>query len=203
MKKTIPLALTILVSTYISPILATENNSWYIGGLYTAQDLSGLSPDSHDFNTAGIIGGYQYNEYISFETRLSKGVSGSEFNFGFRGGELDDSTSDIDYQGSILIKASYPVTDTFNFYATAGYSKTKIDQKNVIAILDSDFIALGSNTYNVSFSENGFTYGLGLNYKVSDKFIIFTDYQILPDWEPSFTHSENWNNINIGFNYAF
>ena len=60
MKKT-SLALTIIVSTYIFPVLATENNSWYIGGLYSALDLSGLSGDSRDFNTAGITAGYQYN----------------------------------------------------------------------------------------------------------------------------------------------
>lgn len=202
MKKTY-LALTIIVSTYIYPVLATENNSWYIGGLYSAVDLSGLPSDSRDFSTAGIIAGYQYNKFISFETRFSKGFSGSEYNYDWRGIKINDSTSDIEYQGSILIKLSYPVTDAFDFYATAGYSKIKIEQKSVIPNFDSDFIIIGSDTYNGDFTENGFTYGLGINYKMSDKFNIFTDYQILPDWKASSINSENWDSINIGFTYEF
>jgi len=202
MKKT-SLALTIIVSTYIFPVLATENNSWYIGGLYSALDLSGLSGDSRDFNTAGITAGYQYNKFISFETRLSKGVSGFEHNFGFSDSGLDDSTTDVDYHGSILIKASYPVTDAFDFYATAGYSKIKIEHKSVIPNFDSDFRIIGSDTYNATWTENGFTYGLGISYKVSDKFNILTDYQILPDSERLPTDLKNRDSINISFNYTF
>lgn len=219
MGKAISLVVTIITSTYISPILASENNSWYIGGLYTAQDFSaqyspnfsGLSSDSRDFKTAGIIGGYEYNDYISFETRFLKGVSESKHNFNWRGIAIDDSTSDIDYQGSILIRMSYPVTDEFNIYATSGYSKIKIDRKNIIAGVDSNFTVVGSRTYNDSFTESGFTYGLGLSYNASDKFNIFIDYQILPDWEPSYLdledwkptyrYTEDWDAINIGFNY--
>ena len=203
MKKALSLAVTVLASTYFSPISANENNSWYIGGLYSSLDLSGLVPDPHDFSSAGILGGYQYNEYFYFEARFSKGVEGAEYNFDYRGIEFDDSTADIDYQWALLVKAAYPVTDVFNFYATAGLSQIKIDQQTVVPVFNSDLVAVGSNTYNTHVNQNGFTYGVGLSYQVNNKFNIFIDYQILPDWEPISFPSRNWDSINIGFKSAF
>tara|TARA_R110001583_G_scaffold78901_1_gene213608 strand:+ start:896 stop:1510 length:615 start_codon:yes stop_codon:yes gene_type:complete len=204
MKKYIPLALTILASTYISSVSATEDNSWYVGALYSAQEIEGQSLDGRDFNTAGIIAGYQYNKYFSLETRFSKGTSGAIYDdWSSFDQSLDDSTTDIDYQGSILIKASYPVTDTFNVYATAGYTKTKIEQDYTVPIFDADFMVIGSESFNGGFTEDGFTYGLGLSFKVSDKFNIFTEYQILPDVDRFYDSSGNWDSINVGVSYTF
>jgi opacity protein-like surface antigen len=202
MKKTTSLALTILVFTYISPVLATENSSWYVGGLYTAQKIS-LSTTGRDFNTAGIVAGYQYNNYFALETRFSKGTSGNTFNYDFRDFPDESFDTDIDYQATILIKASYRFTEKFNIYATTGYSKTKIDQEILDPTVDSEGMLIGVNTSKFTFTESGFTYGLGLNYKVTNNVNLFVDYLILPNWEPFSTNSENWDSINIGFNYTF
>jgi outer membrane autotransporter protein len=62
---------------------------------------------------------------------------------------------------------------------------------------------IGVNTSKFVFTESGITYGVGLNYKVTNNVDLFFDYLILPNWEPLSTNSENWNSINIGFNYVF
>ncbi len=71
MKNLLPLAFTILTSTYASS--ANAENSWYLGALYNAQEIS---IHGSDFNAAGVIAGYQYNKYFALETRLSTGISG-------------------------------------------------------------------------------------------------------------------------------
>ncbi|MCW8834475.1 MAG: porin family protein [Colwellia sp.] len=202
MKKTILLALTILTSTYVSPILATENNSWYIGGVYTAQKIS-LPSAGRDFNTVGIVAGYQYNNYLSLETRFSKGTSGNTFNYDFRDFPDEGVDTDIDYQVSVLIKASYPINEKFDVYVTTGYSKTKIEQEILDSIVNAEGLLIGVNTSNFTFTESGLTYGLGLKYNVTNSVNLFVDYQILPNWEPFSTNSESWDSINVGFNYEF
>jgi opacity protein-like surface antigen len=202
MKKETTLALTIILSNYITPVMATENNSWYVGGLYTAQEIS-LPMAGRDFNTAGIVAGYQYNNYFSLETRFSKGTSGNTFNYDFRDFPDEGFDTDIDYQATILIKALYPLSEKFNIYATTGYSKTKIEQEILDSTVDSEGMLIGVNTSKFAFTESGITYGVGLNYKVTNNVDLFFDYLILPNWGPLSTNSENWNSINIGFNYVF
>lgn len=201
MKKTY-FVLTILVSSYISPVLAVEQSSWYVGGLYTAQKIS-MPTAGRDFNTTGIVAGYQYNNYLSLETRFSKGISGNTFNYNFRDFPDKSFDTDIDYQATILIKASYPFTEKFTIYATSGYSKTKIEQELLDPTVDSEGMLIGVKTSNVTFTESGFTYGLGLNYKVTTNVNLFVDYQILPNWQTFSINSEDWDSVNIGINYKF
>ena len=201
MKKIIPLVLATIASTYISPVSATEDNSWYIGSYYTAQKISQPST-GRDFSTAGLILGYQYNNYFSLETRFSKGVSGNTFNYGFRDFPDNNFDTDIDYQTSLIIKASYPIFEKANIYATTGYSKTKIEQD----ILDPDVssgMLVGVNVSNYSFTENGFTYGVGVNYTATKNINLFVDYHILPESKSHLVGSESWDSISIGFNYLF
>ena len=200
MKKTVPLALTIFVSTYISPVLAEDNN-WYVGGSYTAQKIS-FSPAGRDFKTLGFTAGYQYNQYFSLETRFSKGTSGNTYDYtvvGFEDEEAGEKT-DIDYQALILIKASYPLSEKFNVYATTGYAQTQIERKVLDPMLNS---MTGVNQSTFTSTEKGLTYGLGADYKVTNNVSLFVEYQTLPDWKPVSSVSHNWDSINLGFNYAF
>lgn len=70
-KKLLPLTFTMLVSTYTSTVCA--DNSWYLGASYNAQ---AISLNDRDFNTAGVVAGYKYNQYFAIETRFSSGTSG-------------------------------------------------------------------------------------------------------------------------------
>ncbi|MFT6330569.1 MAG: opacity protein-like surface antigen [Bermanella sp.] len=207
MKKLIPHALVIWASSHLTYVGAAESNNWYIGGIYGEQVLYGIASDSYEFNSLGIIAGYQYSQYISLETRVSKGISGYEVNQFYEDIQLINYSADINYQASILIKASYPVTDAFYLYGIAGYSETNVDIENTEPDLDEDTLAVISDlllgSFDRSFSESGLTYGMGLSYELNDKLNVFVDYQVFPGRASLVGSSEDWNSINVGFSYGF
>jgi opacity protein-like surface antigen len=197
MKKLLPLTFVILASTSVFPVSATDN--WYLGVQYNAQEIS---ISGRDFNTAGIIAGYQYNEYFSLETRVNVGASG--YSTSYDGTEFSGSyKEDIDTQASLLIKASYPIFDSFKLYGLAGYTKTKIEISGLGQTNDSEGNIVGNYPFELSKSESGFSYGLGLDYQLNEQFNFFIDYQVLPDFEPSANFSKSWKSATIGVNYSF
>ncbi len=198
MKKYLPLVFTALASAPVFSALADD--SWYLGALYNAQEISS---NERDFNTAGIIAGYKYNDYFSLETRLAKGTSGYSSFYGSPESREGNYSEDIDSQISLLLKASYPLFESFNIYGLAGYSKTELETKGLGQSYDSDGDFIENYSFARTDSYSGFSYGLGLSYQVSAQFNIFADYQILPDFEPAPNFSKSWNSTTIGVNYSF
>ncbi|WP_286272650.1 porin family protein [Thalassotalea hakodatensis] len=187
---------TLLASTYATTVCAED--SWYIGAFYNTQEISPV----RDFNSAGFIAGYQYNEYFALETRFAAGTSGYSGSYG--GTKPEGSyKEDIDTQASLLIKASYPLFDSFKVYGLAGYSNTKLE----INGLGQDKGSVGTITDDLPFkrseSESGFSYGFGLDYQINAQLKVFVDYQILPDFEPNSSFSRSWKSTTIGVNYSF
>jgi len=198
MKRLLPLAFTILTSTYASTVNA--ENSWYLGALYNAQEIS---THGRDFNTAGIIAGYQYNKYFALETRFSTGTSGYSSFYGTPEEPWGSYSEDIDTQASLLIKASYPIFNSFKLYGLAGYTNTKLEINGLGQYNDSEGNITGNYPYTLTESESGFSYGLGLDYQINEHFYVFIDYQVLPDFEPSSNFSKSWESTSIGVNYYF
>jgi opacity protein-like surface antigen len=197
MKGLRPLTFTLLTSVYVSTVSA-ENN-WYLGALYNAQEIS--IPD-RDFNTAGVIAGYQLNEYFALETRFTTGTSGYSGSYGATKPE-GSYKEEIDTQASLLIKASYPIFHSFKFYGLAGYTNTKLEINGLGQNNDSQGNITGDFPFKHSESHSGFSYGLGLDYQINSKFNVFIDYQVLPDFEPNSTISKSWKSTTIGVNYSF
>jgi opacity protein-like surface antigen len=198
MKKLLPLAFTILASTYVST--ASAENSWYLGGLYNAQDIS---IHGRDFNAAGVIAGYQHNKFFAVETRLSIGTSGYSSFYGTPEEPWGSYSEDIDTQAAVLIKASYPIFNSFKLYGLAGYTNTKIEINGLGQLNDSEGNITGNYPYKHTESESGFSYGAGLGYQINAQFNVFIDYQVLPDFEPNSNFSKSWESTTIGFNYSF
>jgi opacity protein-like surface antigen len=209
MKKALPLTMCILSSTYVSTALAEEKNDWYIGALYNSQKISMY--ESREFKSAGAIAGYKINDIFSIETRLHTGLSGYSFNLNEAGfdeqrykQDLEDQKykQDIEYQVHILAKASYTITEAFNVYALAGYTKTKTEITTSISHTD-----LSGNiiTYPNQFSAtiDGFSYGVGLDYKINNQFSFFVDYQVLPDSDLYQDSTGSWDSFNLGVNFSF
>ena len=201
MKKLLPLTFTILTSTYVSTVNA-ENN-WYLGALYSKQEFS---MQGRDFNTAGVIAGYQYNKYFALETRLSTGTSGYAFSYEYEGIPVEYN-EDIDQQASLLLKASYPLIEllnqSFSIYGLAGYTKSTVEINGVSQTYDESGNTTGSSPFTITETDNGFSYGIGLNYQMNDQFSIFIDYQVLPNYEPSPNYSKSWKSSSIGINFSF
>lgn len=215
MNKTIPLALTLITATFIPTVSAIETSDWYFGALYSSQEVS---IHGREFSTAGGIIGFKYNEYISLETRGSLGVSGYSEEFI----DLDREAlkegiyklepygyveHDIDTQIALLIKASYPITNALNIYALAGLSITQSKLKGSSRRFSSSE-EYEDIAYDDSFTDNRFSYGVGLNYQLNQNFSLFIDYQILPEFERySFlssidSNADDWSSITVGVNYS-
>ena len=50
----------------------------------------------------------------------------------------------------------------------------------------------------IKFSESGFSYGLGLNYRLTDALTVFVDYKVLPELMGS-----SWKSASLGASYSF
>lgn len=219
MIKITSIASIFMIAIYTLPAIATEKNNWYIGGLYSAQSISlsktergyVLPKIDRDLTTAGIVVGYNFNQNFSFEASYSKGASGVSLNLGNEYFPDDSLDADIDYQRSLIVKASYPFTDDFDFYITVGFSETKVE----IDILSGAIsvpnqyatVPISPSWYREDFHkhtyiDSGLNYGLGFNYSVTTKINLYIGYQVLPDWSRKY-YAEDWDSINMGLNYEF
>lgn len=198
MKLFIPAACLTLASVFSAS--AHAQSDWYVGALYNAQEFS---IPGRDFNAPGLIAGYQFHEYFSFEARALTGTSGYSGVYGSPAEPEGDYSEDIDTQISLLFKASYPVFGSFNVYGMAGYTQTKLEFKGLAQINDEDGNIIGNTPFKTSYTEEGFSYGVGLSYDITERFNVFIDYQILPDFEPNSNVSASWNSTTVGVNYRF
>jgi hypothetical protein len=196
MKKLLPICIVLIAS----PLQASEVDNWYVGALYNSQEIS---IHDRDFNAAGIIAGYQYNQYFAVETRFNKGTSGYSTSYNTIDSRKNGYKEDIDSQASISLKASYPIFESFSIYGLAGYTETKLKIQGVGQNYDSSGSFIGNYTYKHTQKENGLSYGIGLNYQVNKQLHFFVDHQVLPDFEPSSNYSKNWKSTSVGFNYYF
>lgn len=216
MNNRIKIALTLIALTCTAKVSSNEFNHWYIGGLYTTQDISNKG---FDLSSVGMITGYKINDFFSIEGRFNLGVSGyyqhgdpltPSFNkrSGFYCGESCYYKHDIDSQGTILLKASYPIqASNFTVYALVGasYTKSTIEAEGSIFEMNGDIFE--NYSYKNSYDDSGITYGAGINYLLSKKANLFFDYQVLSDYESKlispFDINGQWKSISIGLNYAF
>ncbi|MBU2892235.1 porin family protein [Colwellia sp. D2M02] len=203
MNKTLCLV-TLALSLIFTLTAQAENESdFYVGVQYSNQNIE----SSSDLSTAGVILGYQFNQYFSLETRLNMGVS--EYSALCPCGEEDGYyvyKQKIDNQGSLLIKGTYPILNDFSIYALAGVIKTSysLETQSQYKIVEENTTVSEIRFQDTrDHSESGFTYGVGINYQISKKFSAFLDYQVLPDLAVSTLDSSNWNSASIGVNYTF
>jgi opacity protein-like surface antigen len=133
---------------------------------------------------------------------LVTGTSGYSSSYGSTKPK-DSYSEDIDSQVSLLLKASYPISESFKLYGLAGYTKTKIEINGLGQTNDSKGNIIGDYHFEHTISEGGFSYGLGLNYQINEQFSFFADYQVLADYAPNRDFSENWDSTTVGINYYF
>lgn len=94
-----------------------------------------------DSTWGGIIrAGWEYNQYIGIEGRALNAT-------------IESDWGETTHYG-IFLKPQYPVSENVNIYGLLGYGHTEIDT-DCTAIRDS-------------FEYDGFSYGIGLEYDLSD-----------------------------------
>ena len=138
----------------VIPIEEIDPNPLYIGigGLWvdvtrdcTCLDLLGnprTGTRLEDYTWGGIVRlGYDYNQYFGIEARALKARNNSD-------------TFDVTHYG-IFLKPMMPLGEQFNVYGLIGYGKTKVETT--------------CGTLRETHSENGMSYGIGLEYDLSSK----------------------------------
>lgn len=96
-----------------------------------------------DDGWGGIVRlGYDYNQYFGIEARALKAFTGGD-------------TFDITHYG-LFLKPMMPLGEQFNVYGLIGYGHTKVETTTCEALRDT-------------YSENGMSYGIGLEYDLSDR----------------------------------
>lgn len=136
-------------------------------------DVAGVSLSTATDVSAGLAFGYE------FQANNSPFFFGAEAFYTFENSETrnivgvlaTDVSLDASY-GARLI-GGVDVAPKFSVYGHAGYTQLEFDVRN------SYTFAPPVKTH--SFSEGGFSYGVGALYHVNDRFSVFTEYTKIPD----------------------
>lgn len=178
--------------------VSTDSGLYVGGGIsWLSFDLKGTDPspgimfplnlDAEASWTGGtFLAGYQVNKYLAVEGRYTRSYGDASWeDHGSDDGEDESELSNL----AIYVKPMYPI-DNFSLYALLGYGKTTFD-------ID------GIQEHN----ENGFQWGIGASYGMTDQFSVFVDYTQLYNDEgfdgiPTYLDIES-DSITLGVTYKF
>ncbi len=176
----------------VSPVIevGTQNKDFYVGGALTAVQTY-VNGDSDWFNDtlttetgggAQFQAGYTFYRNNAFTASVEGRVQKTFWNYGTDEFEFDGDTALLTY--SVLAKPQYNFDD-IGVYGLAGYGASRIT--------DNGF----------KERQNGFVWGLGANYALTDEVELFADYVVNPAFEEDgFKDIEN-DVIAFGVNYRF
>ncbi len=186
------------VTPVVEPVVAIpvveEERPFYVGlGLSAVStrnsntSLNFFSAEREQDRTGDILlmAGYEFNPYVAVEGRYMTSV-------------VDEDVLTRDSWG-IYVKPQYPVNEEFTLYALLGYGGLTVDGKGSALI--------PRNRSDVD--DNGFQWGLGGSYAVTENVAIFADYvSIATDMDADIF----WNSLlaevdsdafTVGVNYNF
>ena len=135
------------VAAVIAPIATEDPSPWYIGaGLILGKWYKETETCEYEDVTYGVMvrGGYEWNQYIGIEARAMGTFWGADP----LGGEK------LQHVG-IFAKPTYPLGEDFDVYGLLGYGWTKS--------------TTGGNGNLPEIDDHGFSWGIGLEYDLSDK----------------------------------
>ena len=195
------------------PIVVVEEVVESTGGLYlgiaygfmnteitdTTYPLGGTLENTwldEDFSSIMLQAGYDFNQYVGIEGRYWFGLdSDSTLGRGDLGGNINADVT-VDAWG-VYVKPMYPVSDAFTVYALLGYAGADIE------------IDANNFTYTTD-SVDGFSWGIGAEYRFTDAVGLFVDYvSVYDDDEDFIVNGVDGNTeatitaFNFGVNYRF
>ncbi|NOR56580.1 MAG: porin [Sulfurovum sp.] len=176
----------------IAPVeepMIIEDNGFYLGlgyGFMNAEVEGGLEfgpmgpvgiPGyDEDFSSVMVQAGYKFNSYFAVEGRYWFGLDDASV-LGFA------DVIDAPDAWGIYAKPIFPVTEDFDIYGLAGYADVDLN---------------GFSDRNT----DGFSWGLGASYDITESFSVFADYVALVDDTIAF-RDVNVETINVGVSYLF
>lgn len=178
------------IAPVAAPMVVEEevsNSSFYVGfgiAAVSARDADaslGFFSEKAGQERLGnfsLLAGYNFNEYVAVEGRYTTSFA------------KEDS---LEMDGwSLFVKPQYPVSEDFSIYALLGFGGVTMD---------------GINGSVVDVDDNGFQWGLGMEYAVMENISLFADYTSLAnDMDGYFYNGAlevDADAITIGMNYKF
>ncbi|MBD3789324.1 MAG: porin family protein [Campylobacterales bacterium] len=175
----------------VPEVVESTPGSFYVGlgYSYMTGTIADVGTRGADIDVTGhaltALAGYNFNKYIAVEGRYSTVLSDVNLDDGTYDEDVNEDLSNF----AIYLKPMYPVADNFNVYALLGYGQ-------VSASFDGE-----------DYSENGFQWGLGANYAVTENIGVFVDYTRLYD-DTGFDGELSGvdvtlDSVNVGATYTF
>ncbi len=173
---------------------APVNTGFYLGIAYGYENLkieTNRGSLDEKFGSILLDAGYKFNKYVAVEGRYWSGIN-SNNDLAWRTGLPADVTVDA---WGVYVKPMYPVTNVFNIYALLGYGSADASYKpNNNVTINSD-------------STDGFSWGVGADYALTNNWSLFVDYTSVIDGETgavdALSSSDTLNTVNFGVNYLF
>jgi opacity protein-like surface antigen len=219
-KLTLSLATILAMSTFavaggdiapVEPVVETPMvmEAPSTGGLYLGVGYSLLKSDANffdvnhngsaiptinfddDYSAMMFQAGYNFNPYVSVEARYWVGLTDNSFT-------ITGNTFDSDASAwGVYLKPIYPVTDAFDIYALLGYGSVTVNNVKIGGL-------------NRDFDIDGFSWGVGASYSVTENIAFSVDYVDFQDDDITFrgtntsgTFNHAFDSINFGVNYQF
>ncbi len=187
-----------IVPVVEEPIIVEDNSAFYVGlgyGYFNQNNdniASTVKSTEFEVDTVLLQAGYQYNQYVALEGRYWIGVGDISQSGGLYVG---DNAGDM-YSWGLYVKPMYPVMDNVDIYALLGYADTSLEYDS-----------------GIYWDTDGFSWGLGAQYAVTENVLIFADYvnlgmhdsvELAYDInEPSIDADIDLYTFNIGVSYKF
>jgi len=180
--------------------LIESNNNFYFGLAYSYQNMQvdaiATPPGGNTFtksvlddkfSAVMLQAGYNFNKYIALEGRYWFGLSSTIHYDKVNPQLFNDKDTSLDAWG-IYLKPQYPITEVINVYALLGYGGGDINIDNVPANVGLQYVA-----DNV----DGFSWGLGASYSVTENISLFVDYVSI------YNDDDDYYNPSTGYRYNF
>lgn len=161
---------------------SAEDTGLYLQGGYSYMEFGPNNAD--DVSTSALTArlGYQFTPMWAFEAEVSSGIDDGEFDYNVDEDDFDiDDNGDNDFldtiEGSGDIQLNYlvagfarlvfPVADTVDLSARAGYAYVDID---------AEAATPGGGTLRFADSEDGFAGGVGASWDITESWELRGDY---------------------------
>jgi len=159
--------------------MITEDNGYYLGLGYGFTTVEVEADYDEDFSSVMIQAGYKFNSYFAVEGR---------YWFGLDDVTVAGSADVIDAPDAwgIYAKPMYPVTEELDIYGLVGYADVELNPADTLN---------GRNT-------DGFSWGLGASYEITESISVFADYVALINDTIAF-QDVDVETVNVGVSYLF
>ncbi len=177
------------VSLSIAALLAMNTFAFAGGDFTTPVEPQVTIPEVEESTGSFYVGaGYSYinldAETVEHDSDATLLLAGYNFNQYIGVEARYAGLTDCIDNAAIYVKPQYPITDAAKVYALLGYGETTYDN----GVVDN--------------SENGFQWGLGANYAVTENIGVFADYTNL--YDDTFAGVDSTvDAINVGVTYTF